>query len=341
MRLGLFLGYWTAEPADHTNTVARAEAAGLDSVWTAEAYGSDAYVPLAHALHARSRIRVGTAVTQLFARTPAATGMAAITMDHLSEGRFVLGLGVSGPQVVEGWYGVPFTKPLARTREYVDILRMILRREEPVTAPGPHYPIPATVDGLGKPLKSTVHPYRADIPILIGAEGPKNIALAAEIADGWIGFLLSPADDVRYRHLLQDGFNARGGRPDSFEVATLTFIAVDDDVERAANRIRPHLALYIGGMGTPGENFHRNMIDRLGYANVTGKVARRWEAGDREGAAEAIPLDLLDQVALLGPVDRIAARLPAWDSTCIDTLIAYADIVDVELISHLFDSSPP
>ena len=195
MKLGLQLGYWGAgPPADAASKVSEAERLGFDSIWTAEAYGSDALTPLAWLGSRTETVRLGTALVQLSARTPTATAMAAMTLDHLSGGRFVLGLGVSGPQVVEGWYGQPFPKPLARTREYVDIVRQVLRREAPVTSPGPHYPLPYPGGtGLGKPLKSIVHPLRPDLPIILGAEGMKNVALCAEIADGWLPISTRPS----------------------------------------------------------------------------------------------------------------------------------------------------
>src|SRR5881227_1538877 len=209
MKLGLHVGYWGAgPPADATSAIAEADRLGFHSVWTAEAYGSDALTPLAWWGAATSQIKLGTAIMQVSARTPAATAMAAMTLDHLSGGRFVLGLGVSGPQVVEGWYGQSFSKPLARTREYVEIVRKVLAREERVTNDGPHYPLPYPGGtGLGKPLRAITHPLRADIPIILGAEGPKNVALAAEIADGWFPIYYSPTHEEIYADSLKEGFS--------------------------------------------------------------------------------------------------------------------------------------
>src|SRR6266496_5640021 len=253
LKLGLALGYWgSGQPSGHAEAVALAEELRFDSIWTAEAYGSDALTPLAWLGSQTSSVRLGTAIIQMSARTPAATAMAAMTMDHLSGGRFVLGIGASGPQVVEGWYGQPYPKPLARTREYVDILRKIFARQEPVEYPGTHYRLPYDGGtGLGKPLKSTVHPLRTDLPIFLAAEGPKNVALAAEIADGWLPFLFSPRADAFYRTALQEGFARPGARRqrESFEVAAFVPVVINDDVEEAADRIRPMLALYVGGMG--------------------------------------------------------------------------------------------
>src|SRR5215210_1500820 len=243
LRLGLNTGYWGAGPPQGIReTIAEAERLGFDSLWAAEAYGSDVLTPLAWWGSHTRRLRLGTAIIQMSARTPAATAMAAMTMDHLSGGRFVLGLGVSGPQVVEGWYGQPFAKPLARTREYIDIIRKVLAREGPVTHEGAHYPLPRPGGtGLGKALKPTVHPLRADLPIILGAEGPKNVALAAEIADGWFPIYYSPAKDAElYAPSLDEGFGRTGARrtPDDFEVIAMVPVVVDDDVEKAADSMR-------------------------------------------------------------------------------------------------------
>src|ERR1700681_4130731 len=253
LKLGLQLGYWGAgPPANAPELVAEAERLGFDSVWTAEAYGSDALTPLAWWGSRTERVRLGTALCQLSARTPTAMAMAALTLDHLCGGRLVLGLGVSGPQVVEGWYGQPFPKPLARTREYVSIVRQVLARERPVTNDGPHYPLPYVGGaGLGKPLKSIVHPLRADIPIILGAEGPKNVSLAAEIADGWFPIFFSPKAMSSFEASLDEGFarpTARCTAAD-FEVLAFAPTVIADDIDAAADGFRPSLALYIGGMG--------------------------------------------------------------------------------------------
>jgi F420-dependent oxidoreductase-like protein len=247
MKLGLHVGYWGAGPPDGAQeSILEAERLGYDSVWTAEAYGSDAVSPLAWWGSQTRRIKLGTNLIQLSARTPTATAMAAITLDHLSGGRFVLGLGVSGPQVVEGWYGQSFPKPLARTREYIDIIRRAVAREAPVTADGEHYPLPYPGGtGLGKALKPTVHPLRNDIPIYMGAEGPNNVALAAEIADGWFPMFFSPREQAVYQKSLDEGFSRPGARqtPDTFEVAATVPVILHDDVEQAADMMRPVLAL--------------------------------------------------------------------------------------------------
>src|SRR5438309_40075 len=230
MKLGLATGYWSSGPPPGIQeSIAEAERLGFDSIWTAEAYGSDAFTPLAWWGCQTSRIKLGTAIAQMSARTPAATAMAAMTLDHLSGGRFILGIGASGPQVVEGWYGRPYPRPLERTREYVQIMRKIIAREEPVVFEGRHYQMPSKGGtGLGKPLKSTVHPLRSDLPIYLAAEGPKNVALAAEIADGWLAFFYAPRHDDLYRRALNEGFSRPGARrsPDNFEVVGLVNVVL-------------------------------------------------------------------------------------------------------------------
>ena len=236
LKLGLQLGYWGAQPHPDLIPVAQeAEKLGFDSIFTAEAWGSDAFTPLAYMAGHTERIRLGTAVVQLSARTPTATAMATLTLDHLSAGRVILGLGVSGPQVVEGWYGQPFAKPLARTREYIGIIRQVLERGGPVASPGPHYPLPYTGEGawgLGKPLRSITHPLRSDVPIFMGAEGPKNVALAAEIADGWLPLYYSPYRQEVYADSLA---HAKPG----FEIAQMVVLNIHDDVEEALGRALP------------------------------------------------------------------------------------------------------
>src|SRR5436305_3344744 len=259
LKLGLNTGYWAGGPPPGvTEAIAEAERLGFDSIWTAEAYGSDCLTPLAWWGAATERIKLGTAIVQMSARQPAATAMAAMTMDHLSGGRFVLGVGVSGPQVVEGWYGMPFAKPLARTREYISIVRDIAARADRVTAPGPHYPLPyPDGTGLGKPQQSTLHPVREEIPIFLGAEGPKNVALAGELCAGWLALFFSPKHEAFYREALAEGFAREGARRsfDDFEVAATVPLIVHDDVDQAADMLRPMYALYFGGMGARGRNF--------------------------------------------------------------------------------------
>ena len=303
-----------------------AERLGFDSIWTSEAYGSDALTPLAWWGAQTERVRLGTAIMQMSARRPAAAAMAAMTMDHLSGGRFVLGLGVSGPQVVEGWYGEPFAKPLARTREYVGIVRDAVARRAPVASDGPHYPLPVSgregITGLGKPLKSTLHPLRERLPICLGAEGPKNIALTAEIADGWLALFYSPHHDAElYRPCLEEGFARRERPHDDFEIhASIPFI-VHDDVEQAADMIRPRFALYFGGMGARSMNFHREVPVRMGYEAEARRIQELYLEGRKDEAAAAVPTKLIEQLALIGPADKIRHDLEAWRESSVTSLL--------------------
>jgi F420-dependent oxidoreductase-like protein len=329
VKLGLNTGYWAGGPPPGvTEAIAEAESLGFDSVWTAEAYGSDCLTPLAWWGASTERIRLGTAIVQMSARQPAATAMAAMTMDHLSGGRFVLGLGVSGPQVVEGWYGQRFAKPLARTREYIGILRDIWARQGPVTNQGEHYPLPLPDGtGLGKPLKSSIHPLREDIPIFLGAEGPKNIALAAELCDGWLAMLFSPGQSY-FTDALAEGFARPGARrsAEDFEVvATVPFI-VSDDVEGAADALRPFYALYFGGMGAKGgKNFHANVAIRMGYEEMIEKVQDLYLDGKKDEAAAAIPRELIERLSLIGPPDKLRHDLEPWRESAVTTLLVSGD----------------
>ena len=325
IKLGYNTGYWSSgPPKGAVEGIQEAERLGFDSIWTAEAYGSDAISPLAWWGSHTERVKLGTAIMQMSARTPAAAAMAAITMDHLSGGRFVLGLGASGPQVVEGWYGQPYPKPLARTREYVEIVRRIVARDEPVEFSGEHYQMPFPGGaGLGKPLKSTVHPLRDEIPIYLAAEGPKNVALSAEICDGWLPLFFSPKEDAFYRKCLDEGF-AESGDPskrDDFEIAATVMIIPGDDVEECANLVRPFLALYAGGMGARGANFHFEVFARMGYEDVATKVQELYLDGKKDEAAATIPLEMVEDVALIGPMDKIRDELPRWRETCLTTFL--------------------
>ena len=328
LKLGLNTGYWASGPPSPAALAAvkEAERLGFDSIWTSEAYGSDALTPLAWWGAQTARVRLGTAIMQMSARRPAAAAMAAMTMDHLSGGRFVLGLGVSGPQVVEGWYGEPFAKPLARTREYVGIVRDAVARRAPVASDGPHYPLPVSgregITGLGKPLKSTLHPLRERLPICLGAEGPKNIALTAEIADGWLALFYSPHHDAElYRPCLEEGFARRERPHDDFEIhASIPFI-VHDDVEQAADMIRPRFALYFGGMGARSMNFHREVPVRMGYEAEARRIQELYLEGRKDEAAAAVPTKLIEQLALIGPADKIRHDLEAWRESSVTSLL--------------------
>jgi F420-dependent oxidoreductase-like protein len=331
LRLGLGTGYWSGgPPPGAAEMVAEAERLGFDSLWTAEAYGSDALMPLAWWGAATERIKLGTSIVQISARTPAATAMAAMTLDHLSGGRLILGLGASGPQVVEGWYGQQFAKPLARTREYIGILRDIWARKGPVTNDGPHYPLPipeGTGTGLGKALKSSIHPLREDIPIYLAAEGPKNIALAGELCDGWLALFYSPHHDSFYRESLQNGFDTPGARrsKDDFEVAATVPLIITDDIEAAADAVRPMYALYFGGMGAKGTNFHANVAIRMGYEKEVDQIQELYLAGKKQEAAAVIPTALIDQLTLIGPKDKIRHDLEAWRDSIVTTLLIAGD----------------
>ena len=340
LKLGYNTGYWSAGPPNGAlEAVQEAERLGFNSVWTAEAYGSDALTPLAWWGAQTQNIQLGTAIMQMSARTPTAAAMAAITMDHLSDGRFILGLGASGPQVVEGWYGQPYPRPLERTREYIDIVRQVFAREAPVKFDGKHYQLP--IDGganLGKTLKPTVHPLRSDIPIYLAAEGPKNVALSAEIADGWLPLFFSPKDDSFYRDQLDKGFAASGNpaKKDNFAVTATVSIVPGDNVQECADMIRPFLALYAGGMGAKEANFHYEVFERMGYGDVADKVQNLYLEGKKQEAAASIPLEMVEDVALVGPAGKIKEELTKWEDSCITELLLsgpammlpqYADII--------------
>jgi F420-dependent oxidoreductase-like protein len=325
IKLGFQLGYWGAQPTDFMPFVLEAERLGFDSVWSAEAYGSDAVTLITWAAARTERIGVGTAVMQIPARSPAATAMTAITLDHLTSGRFRLGLGVSGPQVSEGWHGVPFGGPLQRTREYVEIVREILRREKPLEFHGEHFDVPVRGGtGLGKPLKTIVHPLRADLPIYLAAIGPKNIALAAEIADGWLPTFYAPAHADVFASSIEEGLR-RGGRDrSSFDVAPFVPVLVGDDIQACRDLVKPMLALYVGGMGARGRNFYNTLVSRYGYEADAAKVQDLYLEGRKGEAAAAVPDGLVDDVSLVGPKERITEQLQLWREAGVDILIAGA-----------------
>jgi len=334
MKLGLQLGYWGAQPPENTaEFVAAAEEAGFDALFTAEAWGSDAYTPLAWWGSSTQRIRLGTSVVQLSARTPTACAMAALTLDHLSGGRHILGLGVSGPQVVEGWYGQSFPKPLARTREYIDIVRQVWAREAPVTSDGPHYPLPLTgsgTTGLGKPLKSITHALRADIPIMLGAEGPKNVALAAEICDGWLPIFYSPRMAGMYNEWLDEGFARPGARRsrEDFEICATAQIVVTEDRAAAFEGIKPFLALYMGGMGAEDTNFHADVYRRMGYSEVVDEVTTLFRSQQKEKAAKVIPDELVDDAMIVGDLDYVRKQIVAWEASGVTMMVVAARSVE-------------
>jgi F420-dependent oxidoreductase-like protein len=327
MKLGLQLGYWGAQaPTNHAELVAAAEDAGFDTVFTAEAWGSDAYTPLAWWGRETTRMRLGTSVVQLSARTPTACAMAALTLDHLSGGRHILGLGVSGPQVVEGWYGHKFPKPLARTREYIDILRQVWAREAPVRSDGPHYPLPLTGEGttgLGKNLKPITHPLRADIPVMLGAEGPKNVALAAEICDGWLPIFYTPRIADMYNEWLDEGFARPGARRtrETFEICATAQVVITDDRAGVMELMKPHLALYMGGMGAEDTNFHADVYRRMGYSEVVDDVTALFRSNRKDEAAKIIPDELVDDSAIVGDLDYVREQIKAWEAAGVTMMV--------------------
>lgn len=340
VKIGYHFGYWSdGPPAGAQEAIMLAEQLGFDSFWSAESYGSDCLTPLAWWGSATSTIRLGTNILQMAARTPAATAMAALTLDHLSSGRFVLGLGASGPQVVEGWYGQPYPKPLARTREYIRIIREVLTRERAVEFDGEFFQLPQTGGtGLGKPLKSTVHPLRSDLPIYLAAEGPKNVALAAEIADGWLPLFFSPNINAFYREALDRGFSRPGSRrsAEDFEVAASVPVVVHNDVEAAADRVRPMIALYVGGMGAKGANFHYEAFARMGYEAACASVQEHYMAGRKNDAIAAVPTGMVEEISLIGPAAKIRDDLSAWHQTVVTTVLAQTDAQGLGAMAEAF-----
>ena len=340
MKIATSIGYWSAgPPPDAAELFAAAERLEFDQIWTAEAYGSDAWTPLAWWGSATRHVRLGTAVSQISARPPATLAMTAMTMDHLTGGRLIVGVGTSNPQVVEGWYGQPYPRPLERTREYIDIFRAAVARAAPVEYQGRHYQLPlAGGTGLGKPLRSILHPYRTEIPVYLGAEGPKNVALAAEIADGWNVIFFSPKMTDFYAAALAEGFARPGARhtAGTFDVVGGPMrIIVDEDIERAADLMRPTLALYVGGMGARGVNYHHEVFVRMGYEAEAKIIQDRYLAGDRAGAIAAVPTRMVEDVALIGPWAKIADEIPLWQDTVLTTFSLSSDLRHLAKLAEL------
>jgi len=337
VRLGLNFGYWGRTPVDNVPLAREADRLGYHSIWTAETWGSDAVTPLTWLAAKTERIAVGTAVMQMTARTPANTAMIAATLDHLTGGRFLLGLGASGPQVVEGWHGVPYGKPLARTREFVAIVRTILKRERRLEFHGEYYDIPVRVGtGLGIPLKLMTHPLRPDLPIYLAAIGPKNVALAAEIADGWLPVFFSPERGKIYQAALEEGFSRAGRSPDGFDIAPTENVHLGDDPWKCRNAVKPVLAFYIGAMGARGRNFYFDLACRYGYEDAAVRIQENYLDGKRAAATVAVPDALVDEVALCGPRERIAERLAAWREARVTTLIcSTSDAATIRTMAEL------
>ncbi|KUJ37249.1 LLM class F420-dependent oxidoreductase [Streptomyces albus subsp. albus] len=322
MRLGLALGYWGRGPDPRRLELAlHAERLGYHSVWTAESWGSDAFTPLTWIAARTRRILLGTAVAQMAARAPTATAMHALTLDHLSGGRVLLGLGLSGPQVVEGWYGRPFpNSPLTATREYVSVVRQVLRREAPVRLDGRFHPLPYTGadgTGLGRPLRSITHPLRADLPVLLGAEGPRNIAQTARIADGWLPLYWSPSRAGSHAAALAQA-------PPGFMVAPLVQVRLCADVAEGLRPVKEMLGFYVGGMGHTTRNFHAELMARLGYEAEARTVQRLFGQGRRAEAIAAVPDAFADEISLVGPRARIAERLAGWRAGPVTDLLVTA-----------------
>src|SRR6059058_5111489 len=333
MRLGLHIGYWglglTAD--EQLKLVREAESLGFDSVWAAEAYGSDAATVLAWLAGQTEKIRIGSAIFQIPGRSPAMTAMTAATLDNISDGRMILGIGTSGPQVAEGWHGQRFAKPLERTREYVAILRDALARER-VEFKGNQYELPLP-DGPGKALKLMIPPVQERIPIYIAAIGPKNTQLTGEIADGWMPTFFSPEHVGDFRELLEEGAaRAANGKKidDSFDIAPNVSLCIDDDLDAARDVMRPMLALYVGGMGSREKNFYNALVRRYGFEDAADEVQDLYLSGKKDEAAAALPAELIDKVALVGPVDRVKERLELYREAGVGTLITTPIAPDME-----------
>jgi F420-dependent oxidoreductase-like protein len=319
LKLGINLGYWGAgNDADNLVLAKEADRLGYSVVWAAEAYGSDAATILTWVAAHTERIDVGSAIFQIPARTPAMTAMTAATLDTLSGGRFRLGLGVSGPQVSEGWHGVRFDKPLTRTREYVAIVRQALRRET-VRAEGEFFTLPLP-DGPGKALKLTVRPVRESIPLYLAAVGPKNLELAGEIADGWLAIFFSAAHAAESLAHIAAGRATVGASLDGFDVVPTVPVVVGDDLETCAASLRPYAALYVGGMGSREKNFYNQLAVRMGYEAAAAQVQERFLERDYAGAGAAVPFEFIDQTSLVGPRERIADGIAAYAAAGVTTL---------------------
>jgi F420-dependent oxidoreductase-like protein len=322
VKLGLHVGYWGLwmDAQAQREAAIAAERLGYDSVWTAEAYGSDAATVLAWLAAATTRVKLGSAVFQMPGRTPAMTAMTAATLDGLSGGRMILGLGSSGPQVAEGWHGQPFARQLQRTREYVEVVRLALARERLVYR-GETLELPLP-DGPGKALKLTISPVQERLPIYLAAIGPRNTALAGEIADGWLPTFFSPEHIGQFRSLLAEGAQRAGRSVDAIEIAPMVSVHISEDIASARDHMRPGLALYLGGMGSRGRNFYAALVTQYGFGEAAARVQDLYLAGRREEACRALPDELIDAITLCGPREVVAERIAAYRSAGVGTLIA-------------------
>jgi F420-dependent oxidoreductase-like protein len=340
MRLGVNVGYSGARMSIDMALVKEADRLGYYSAWAAEAYGSDVVVPLTWIAAQTERIKVASGIMQMAARTPAAAAMTAMTLDHLSNGRFLMGIGASGPQVVEGWHGVAYGKPMKRAREYIEIVRAIWAREKPLEYDGEHYQIPYRgpgATGLGKPLKSILHGRQ--IPIYVAAIGPKSVAQTAAIADGWLPIFYSPYRAPKlYQPSLEEGFRRAGGPkgPDRFDIAVTVTVIPGPDVQKCLDFVKPMLALYIGGMGARGQNFYNDLACRYGFEDAARKIQDLYLGGKKAEAVAEVPDALADEIALVGPTERIRDRLAAWRESPVGTLIVGSNQVDtIRLMAEL------
>lgn len=334
MKFGVQISRWRTSVPDIVGWVAsEGEELGIDSAWTSESYGGEAFIPLAWMAAKTSRMRLGTGIVAMPARTPAATAMAAMTLDHISNGRVLLGLGVSGQKVAEGWYGQPFGKPLKRTREYVEIVRQAIRRAEPLNYKGEYYQIPAQDSGA-RGLLCYMHPLREEVPILLGSQGPKNIALSGEIGDGMVTGLFAPKASAWYEEQLDIGFQRAGfvgGKP-GFEVAAIVDVRCGSTVSEAADPLRPTMAFYIAKMGLPGRNYYYDTFVRLGYQDLCERVSQTYADDGADAAAALIPDEMVEAIALVGPTEKILADLAAWEDSVVDLMVLRGPGEDVKAV---------
>ncbi len=339
LKLGLNLGYWGIGPAgeEALSAVKAAEAHGYDSVWVAESYGSDVVSVLAWLAGQTEKVKLGCAVLQVPARPPAAAAMAGVTIDKLSGGRFLFGFGPSGPQVSEGWYGVPYAKPWGRTREYIEVVREIVARQGPLEHHGTHYDLPLP-GGEGKALKLNFHPLREQIPVFVGAIGRKSVAMAAEICDGWIPIFFSVEEfESIWGEHLEEGF-AKGGRSRAdLEVSPSLSVAIDGDLDAARNMVKAGLVLYLGGMGSRKTNFYVDLAHRYGFGDVADEVQRRFQGGDKGGAFEALPDEIVDVTSLIGSEAEVAERVERFRAAGIDRLIVSPAHVEADQRAHTLE----